>query len=337
MYPRKSEQDGVFRVLALDGGGARGVFTASFLATVEELAGVRAAGQFDLIVGTSSGAMVGLAVAFGLPARRILDLYLEHGERIFARPRRLGMLVRPKYDDAPLRCVLRDVFGERTLDEVLTPVCVTSYELTNSYPRVWKDAHAPDMRCGGDEPAWRVALASAAAPMYFPGARVLDDDSHVDGGLFANNPALIGLAEAVRYFGQPLDRIRILSIGTGERAERIPHGRARRMGVWAWKTLLYEHMLIAQARIAHEIARRLLNHDRYERVNLPLEHRYPIDDFARARVLVEPGAQTARTRLADLRRRFLFGPAAIGRARKAEVAAAAGRAAPERAPRRLGL
>jgi patatin-like phospholipase/acyl hydrolase len=337
MYPRKPQQDGVFRVLALDGGGARGVFTASFLATIEELAGTRLADQFDLIVGTSSGAMVGLGIAFGLPARRLLDLYLEHGARIFARPRRLGMLARPKYDDAPLSAVLREVFGERTLDEVLTPVCVTSYELTNSYPRVWKDAHAPDMRCGGDEPAWRVALASSAAPMYFPGARVLDDDSHVDGGLFANNPALVGLAEAVRYFRQPLGRIRILSIGTGERAERIPHEKARRMGVWEWKTLLYEHMLIAQARIAHEIARRLLDHERYERVNIPLEHRYPIDDFAGARVLVEPGAHAARTRLAGLHARFLFGPATAGRAQKAAVAAAAGRAAPEPAPRRLGL
>ncbi|MBI4169563.1 MAG: patatin-like phospholipase family protein [Acidobacteria bacterium] len=307
MLPRQPEQDAVFRVLALDGGGARGLFTASFLATLEDLLRVRIADQFDLIVGTSSGATIGLALAFGLPAQRVLDLFLAHGERIFSRPRRLGMLLRPKYDGASLARALREVFGERRINEVLTAVCVASYELTNSYPRIWKDDHAPDMRCGGDEPAWRIALASSAAPIYFPGSRVIDDDSHVDGGLFANNPILIGLAEAVRYFDRPLDRIRILSVGTGERAERIPHDRARRMGVWGWKTLLYEHMLIAQARIAHEVARRLLSPGQYERVNVPLEHRYPIDDFEAARVLVEPGAQAARTRLSDLKHRFLFG------------------------------
>jgi len=313
-------QEKVFRVLALDGGGARGLFTASFLSTIEDLLRVRIADQFDLIVGTSSGGMIGLALAFGLPARRILDLTIERGASIFAHPRRLGMLLRPKYGDAPLRRTLRDIFGERTLNDVLTPVCLTSYELTNSYPRIWKDDHAAEARSNGDEPAWAVALASSAAPIYFPGARVLDDDSHVDGGLFANNPALIGLTEAASYFHQPLERVRILSIGTGERAERIPHDKASRMGVWEWKTLLYEHMLIAQARIAHEIARRLLPSGQYERINIPLEQPYAIDDFEAARALVEPGAHAARTLLPDLRRRFLFGPATIGRAQKAAVA-----------------
>jgi predicted acylesterase/phospholipase RssA len=333
MLPRQTDQETMFRILALDGGGARGLFTASFLATAEELLEARAADHFDLIVGTSSGATIGLALAYGLPAQRVLDLFLEHGPRIFSRPRRLGMMALPKYDGAPLAAALREVLGERRLDDVLTPVCIPSYELTNSYPRIWKDAHAPDIAGGGGEPAWRVALASAAAPIYFPGVQVIDDDSHVDGGLFANNPTLIGLAEAARTFDMPLDRIRILSIGTGERAERIPHERARRMGVWEWKTMLYEHMLIAQAGIAHEIARRLLPPGHYQRVNIPLEHRYPIDDFDRARVLVEPGARAARTRLPDLRARFFFAPAVIGRARKAEAARAAG----EAEPRRLGL
>jgi len=68
------------------------------------------------------------------------------------------------------------------------------------------------------------------------------------------------------------------------------------MGVWQWKTAVYEHMLIAQARIAHEIARRLLKPGQYERVNIPLEHPYPLDDFRTARTLIEPGAQAARTR-----------------------------------------
>jgi patatin-like phospholipase/acyl hydrolase len=332
MLPRQDTQNDLFRVLALDGGGTRGLFTASFVATLEEMQEARVADHFDLIAGTSSGATIGLALALGIPARRILDLFLKHGPRIFAHPRRFGMLARPKYDDGPLARALREAFGDRTLNEVTTPVCIASYELTNSYPRIWKDDHAPDMGGGGDEPAWRIALASSAAPIYFPGAQVIDDDSHVDGGLFANNPVLIGLTEAAHYFDQPLDRIRVLSVGTGERAERIPHERARSMGVWEWKTLLYEHMLIAQARIAHEIARRLLGRGQYVRVNVPLEHRYAIDDFEAARVLVEPGAQAARTRFSDLRSRYFFGPASIGLERKAKVAAAA-----TGFPRRLGM
>jgi patatin-like phospholipase/acyl hydrolase len=311
MRGRGSPSDQVFRVLALDGGGIRGIFTASFLSTVEDLAQARVGEFFDLIVGTSTGGIIALALAFRIPARRVLDYYLTRGSVIFACRRGLSALLRPK----------REVFGERALDEVETPVCIPSYELTTSYPRIWKDDHAPDMSWWGDQPAWKVALATAAAPAYFPGASVIPGDSHVDGGLFANNPTLVGLTEAVRYFHQPLEQIRILSIGAGERAERIPHERARRMGLWQWKTALYDHMLIAQARIVHEITGRLLARGQYERVNIPLEHSYPLDDYRAARALLEPGAQQARTRFHDLQELFLFARATAGREQKAAVAA----------------
>ncbi len=328
-----ASHDPAFRILALDGGGIRGIFTASFLTTLEDLSGRRIADHFDLIVGTSTGGIIGLALAFGVPARRILDLYLEIGRRVFSRPRRLGMLFRPKYHNAALVRVLREIFGERVINEVTTPVCIMSYELTNSYPRVWKDDHAEDSLDGGETPAWKIALATSSAPVYFPGARVATADSHVDGGLFANNPVLIGLTEAAKYFHQPLHWIRILSVGAGDRAERIPYEKASRMGVWKWKTAMYEHMLIAQARVAHEIARRLLAPGQYERINVPLEHPYPFDDYDAARTLIEPGAQAARTRFLDLERRFLFAPATLGRAQKTAVGAAAHRRPAERASR----
>lgn len=337
MIPVSESRPPVFRVLALDGGGMRGIFTASFLATLEDLSSRRIADFFDLIVGTSTGGITGLALALGIPAKRVLNLYLEEGRQIFRRPRRLGMLLRPKYDNRPLARALQKAFGRQIVNDALTPVCVTSYELTTSYPRIWKDDHAEDLPRDGDEPAWKVALATSAAPIYFPGAEVTAGDSHVDGGLFANNPTLIGLTEAVRYFRQPLERIRILSVGAGERAERIPYARARRMGVWQWKTAVYEHMVIAQARIAHEVTRRLLSPGQYERINIPLEHPYPIDDYDAARTLLEPGAQTARTRYLDLRKRFLFAPATAGRDQKAAVAAARDPGRPDDRAHRLGL
>ncbi len=109
------------------------------------------------------------------------------------------------------------------------------------------------------------------------------------------------------------------------------------MGVWQWKTAMYEHMLIAQARIAHEIARRLLEPGRYERVNVPLEHPYPFDDYEDARALLEPGAQAARTRYLEIRKKFLSAPATLGRAQKAAVAEMVRRRAPRETPHRLGI
>jgi len=317
MHGKEENQGRHFRILALDGGGIRGIFTASFLATVEDLLPGRLCDYFDLIVGTSTGGIIGLAIAFGIPARRVLSLYLKDGKRIFGRGRTLGMLLRPKYRNALLARSLRDIFGERAINDALTPVCIPSYELTNSYPRIWKDEPAGDLVAWGNQPAWKIALATSAAPLYLPGIQILSGDSHVDGGLFANNPTLVGLTEAVQSFGQPLDRIRILSVGAGERAERIPYERARRMGLWHWRTAIYEHMLIAQSRIAHETAKRLLPPGQYERINIPLEHPYSIDDYRAATMLLEPGAQAARTRFSTLKGRFFAVPATSGREHKA--------------------
>jgi len=328
MYPKTETREPVFRILSLDGGGIRGIFTASFLATLEEMAGCRVGDFFDLIAGTSTGAIIGLATAFGIPARRILDLYVDRGERIFRSPRRLGAILRPRYGNRHLERAVREIFGDRVLNDAHVPVCIPSYELTNAYPRIWKDEHAPHLVWWGDQPAWRIALASAAAPLYFPAIQVLEGDSHVDGGLYANNPVLVGVTEAVHAFAQPLERIRVLSIGAGERAERIPQSHAARMGLWQWRRALYEHILGGQARGAHEIARRLLTAGQYERINIPLERNYRLDDYRSALTLREPGAQEARTRGDDLRDRFLFAPATLGRDQKDAVAAEARRRPP---------
>src|SRR5207247_10250371 len=186
---------------------------------------------------------------------------------------------------------------------------------------LWQDDHAHGLARAGDEPAWKVALATCAAPIFFPGTQVLEGDSHVDGGLFANNPVLIGLTEAVRYFRQPLERIRVLSVGAGERAERIPYEKARRMGVWFWRTAAIEHMMIAQSRISHEIALRLLDPDLYLRVNVPLERPYALDDYDAANNLIEAVVRTASILYPDLIRRFFSSAATLGREQKTAVRA----------------
>ena len=89
--------------------------------------------------------------------------------------------------------------------------------------------------------------------------------------------------------------------------------------MWFWRTAAIEHMMIAQARIAHEITRRLLGPEQYTRVNIPLERPYALDDYDAAKNLIEPGAQAARVGYPDLIRRFFSSAAVIGRAQKASV------------------
>src|SRR5207248_935880 len=139
-----------------------------------------------------------------------------HGRTIFSGGVSLPRcLLRPKYDNRRLVDAFQSILGDKMLKDLKVPVCVPSHELVEGFPRVFKDDHHPDLHWGGNLPIWKVAAASSAAPIFFPAFQVEETDSHIDGGIWANNPVLVGITEAVRYFGQPLENIAVLSIGTG--------------------------------------------------------------------------------------------------------------------------
>jgi hypothetical protein len=301
-----------FRVCSLDGGGIRGLFTASFLATLEELGGVGLADCCDLLVGTSTGGVIALALALRIPARRVLDLYLEIGPQVFRGLPGPG-IVGPKYPNERLMEAFRDLFGDAVLDDVATPVCITSYELMHAYPRIWKDHHAPGLETAGPQPIWKIALATSAAPAYLPAVQVLPEDCHVDGGLFANNPTLIGIVEAARFFHMPLEQVRVLSVGTGEHAKQIPYEEAARAGLFRWRLALLDHVFVAQARMTDRVAEFMLSPANYLRVNVPSTEAISLDDCVAAQRLVEPGAQEGRAHFPWVRDRFIGQVRNLGR------------------------
>jgi patatin-like phospholipase/acyl hydrolase len=146
------------------------------------------------------------------------DFYAEEGPRIFARPRSLPRRLRyPKYDRRVLDEVLQREFGDRRLNDLSTAACTTAHERIAGATRVWKDDHHPQLTGGGDQLVWKVAAATSAAPTFFAPVQLGAADSHADGGIWANNPALVGIAEAVRYAGRGLSDIRLLSLGTNTR------------------------------------------------------------------------------------------------------------------------
>lgn len=185
--------DTTFRLLALDGGGIRGLFSAACLDHLEQHTGKRLADYFDLIVGTSTGAMIALGLSSGMSAAEVLRFYQEYGPHIFAGGRGwFGQLFRPKYDNRRLIEALKNTFGDQTMNDLKVPVCIASYELVQGIPRVFKDDHHPDLHWGGGLTVWKVAAASSAAPLVFPAVQVQDQDSHIDGGIWANNPIMHG-------------------------------------------------------------------------------------------------------------------------------------------------
>ena len=223
----------VFQVLSLDGGGMKGLFSAAVLAEFEADLQVSIIDHFDLVAGTSTGGLVALALGAGLSPSDIVDFYIGHGRDVFGRPRRLvTRLFRPKHDAGGLEKALEDVFGDRKLGESRVRLVIPSYSLERDDVYIFKTPHHEHLARDWRERMVDVALATTAAPTYLAPARIRNTRL-IDGGIWANNPALIGLAEATSMLGVPLNQIRVLSLGTTDPLNNL-HGRLDRGGLLAW-------------------------------------------------------------------------------------------------------
>ena len=157
-----------FQILAIDGGGMRGLFPSGILARFEETFGCRIADSFDLIVGTSTGGIIALGLGKGLSPAEIEAFYLEKGLRIFDGAdsvlRGLAQLAENKFDSGPLMKELQDCFGDTLLGESQKRLVVTSYDMENDDVRLIKTAHHPRLRNDFKLPMWQVALATSDCP-----------------------------------------------------------------------------------------------------------------------------------------------------------------------------
>jgi uncharacterized protein len=225
-----------FQILALSGGGYRGLYTAKVLADIEEDIQAPIATKFDLITGTSIGGILALALALEIPAERMVRLFVDHGEDIFKkRWGSLAGILRAPYSSAPLKQILEDprIFGDRLLGACRHPVMIPSINYSTGEPVVFKTGHNQKFRRDYQHRLVDVALATSAAPGYFP-RHVFNDGQYVDGGLFANAPGLLGVHEALTFFGQELEKTRLLSIGTMSSKFTVDPRQDRQGGVRDW-------------------------------------------------------------------------------------------------------
>lgn len=238
------------RVLAIDGGGIRGIVPATVLAEVERLSGRPTSALFDLVAGTSTGGILALGLtcpdAGGEPAHTAVDLvglYEQEGPRIFSRSlwrtvRSIGGLVDERYDAGPLEAALARYLGDTTMRQALAEVFVTAYDLPGRQPFFFRSSRAA-LDAAYDFPMRVAARATSAAPTYFEPLEVpgIGGDPRTyclaDGGVYANNPTMCAFAEArARY--PDATRFVILSLGTGEQTRPIPCDEARGWGLLEW-------------------------------------------------------------------------------------------------------
>jgi patatin-like phospholipase len=234
------------RLLALDGGGIRGVMSLEILRRIEQDlatatgkgASFRLGDFFDYIGGTSTGAIIAAGLAMGKSVQELVDFYVEAGPLMFEKTWLLGRL-RSFYQADPLRKKLNEVFGDRTLgaEDLRSLLLIVTRNTTTDSP--WPVSSNPLARyndrnradCNLQIPLWQLVRASTAAPVYFPPEIVewdKDDPAKtfffMDGGMTSyNNPAflLFRMATLPQYrLNWPTgeDRMMLISIGTGAAA-----------------------------------------------------------------------------------------------------------------------
>jgi predicted acylesterase/phospholipase RssA len=252
----------IVKILSIDGGGIRGVIPAMILQRLEEMTGGPIVKRFDLISGTSTGGVMTLLLTKPKPgsdgepmyrAKDIVDLYVDHGKEMFSRSLwyklvSLNGWLMPKYPEKSVQSTLQSYLdrGQRAqLKDLLTDVLITSYDIQQRRPLYFKRCDARDF------PYLNFYLSDAArgtsaAPTFFPTVKITSIDGSanyylIDGGLVANNPTNLAIAQAISQHGSDT-RPLVVSLGTGSYEAPLAYRKVRRWGLFGWAPGILEVM-----------------------------------------------------------------------------------------------
>jgi uncharacterized protein len=265
-----------FRILALSGGGYRGLYTIAILKHLERRSGRPIGECFDLIAGTSIGGIIAIGLALGNRAEDIEKVFVELGEKIFPQPNRrwlrwITRLSKPlgaKYRNVELRKAIEAVVGtEKRIKDAKTRLLVPAVNMSKGQVQMFKTPHHRTLVQDGELSAVDVAMATSAAPTFFPLAKI-KNWHFADGGLVANAPDLCAVHEAIHFCGQKLEDIHVLSIGTTSTKFSLPNsvnvdlGRVR----WLWNSRLISTVMTTQDQLVTFMVGQQLN-DRYLRID----------------------------------------------------------------------
>jgi uncharacterized protein len=231
------------KVLAIDGGGIRGIIPAVILAEIQNRLDMDLFKAFDLIAGTSTGGIIALGIETRCKNNgpyspdELLDLYVQNGPAIFRKnvltPERQVFL--PKYSPDALESALEQFFQDTELKSALTPLLISSYDLQGQLPFFFKSHKI------ASDPTYNwqltdIARATSAAPTFFSPLHLTKGDEDyalVDGGVFVNNPSMAAYAEA-RSLYPDAPAFTVASVGTGDRQDQITYASAKDWGLIGW-------------------------------------------------------------------------------------------------------
>lgn len=327
-----------FQILSLIGGGIRGAFVTSYLKELEAKLGRPIAECFDLIAGTSTGGIIAAGLASGRTAAEVHQFYVDHGASIFTEREpykskgawkliypwvnwifkkktggSLDSAFRSRFCTHTLQAAFDEGFGEDTLGDIrCTRLIMPAVNLTKGQPHVFRSCHLPKAVHDREIRIADAVIATTAAPTYFP-HRQIGENAFVDGGVWAADPSMLAVAEAVRIqqFQKLLDpdapivtnNIHLLSIGTG-RAQFSLSPPGADAGLLFWASRIAEVMGTSQAQGVHLPLKFFLG-SRYRHVNFKMTEKWGLDEVQHIPKLFEVGEQRAEETFAEIEEAFL--------------------------------
>lgn len=290
------------KVLSLDGGGVRGYLTTCILANVEKClnAGkseyVPLGKYFDLIAGTSTGAIIAGLLAVGKTAVEVKEIYEKDMAFIFSDEMKNSKLNiwSSKYKKTNLKAKAKEYFKELTFarKELVTNLLVTTVDATTAKPRFYKSNYFVKNATRVDEKLADAIVASASAPTYFPLSKEMEYSSYlVDGGVVANNPSLVALVDSIKLKKEKeYEKVVLLSIGTGQVCE-MPYDVEKledtQLGWIKENKAIIELLMNSQSNLAEFQTEFLANElgVEYKRLNPSLGQKVGLDEVAKIKVL----------------------------------------------------
>ena len=329
------------RILCLDGGGIRGAFTARALATWEQMTGETILDHFDLIAGTSTGGILAIALGMGMRPAEIVKFYETEGPTIFpgggigGKALEIQQWFAAKFDRKVLRQRLAAAFAaapvtSSRLADARIRLAITAYDAETDTPKVYRTPHSPAGMLDLPRDRLDVAMATSAAPTYFDPTRI-ENVLAVDGGVWANSPTTVALAEAAQL-GWNLDEVRMLSVGTlytpnvlaqpfeiddsvvkaalkpligslGATAAGAFWSSVSVQGTLGWLPTIANLLMKTQVQTADHVCRSLLG-SRYLRVDMATRE-IPMDDAKAINALIGYGEAAAMENFPRVRDEFL--------------------------------
>ena len=273
------------RILAVDGGGFRGAYSAHLLNRIEKEFSINWLESFALMAGTSTGSIVVAGLACRLSAADIYSFYEEYGKDIFKK--RLlyrGGIMASRYRNKELRRQLDQIFGNKKLGEIDIPLIIPAVDIGNGCVHVFKSNYHGEFLRDKDVFVKDAVIASCSAPTYFDPYHV-DSYMLADGGLWANCPSLVAAIDAKKRLGADLDKIKVLSIGTGISRKFYSQKNLCWKKRFGWGILsrwggprFIDMLLNLQSQTANNMLGLLIKREQLLRINFESDRRLPLDD-----------------------------------------------------------